>query len=82
MIEKKSMRRQMQHATARREIRTFRILDREGVPRRTVFHCFTGGVDEATAALSRGALLSISGIVTFKGADDVYLLRFRQVPHR
>ena len=50
---------------------TFRILDREGVPRRTVFHCFTGGPDEAASALTRGALLSISGIVTFKTADDV-----------
>lgn len=50
---------------------TFRILDREGVPRRTVFHCFTGGPDEAAAALARGALLSISGIVTFKSANDV-----------
>jgi TatD DNase family protein len=50
---------------------TFRILDREGVPRRTVFHCFTGGADESAAALARGALLSISGIVTFKTADDV-----------
>jgi TatD DNase family protein len=50
---------------------TFRILDTEGVPRRTVFHCFTGGPDEARAALARGALLSISGIVTFKTAHDV-----------
>ena len=50
---------------------TFRILDREGIPRRTVFHCFTGGPDEAAAALTRGAYLSISGIVTFKTADDV-----------
>ena len=50
---------------------TFRILDREGVPRRTVFHCFTGGPDEATAALARGASLSISGIVTFKTANDL-----------
>jgi TatD DNase family protein len=50
---------------------TFRILDREGTPRRTVFHCFTGGPDEADGALARGALLSISGIVTFKSATDV-----------
>ena len=50
---------------------TFAILDREGIPPRTVFHCFTGGVDEAEACLARGALLSISGIVTFKNADDV-----------
>jgi TatD DNase family protein len=50
---------------------TFRILDREGIPQRTVFHCFTGGPDEASAALARGAFLSISGIVTFKTADDL-----------
>jgi TatD DNase family protein len=50
---------------------TFAVLDAEGVPRRTVFHCFTGGVDEARACLERGALLSISGIVTFPSAHDV-----------
>ncbi|MGB3410500.1 MAG: TatD family hydrolase [Microthrixaceae bacterium] len=50
---------------------TFEILDAEGVPERTVFHCFTGGPSEAAGALERGALLSISGIVTFKSADDV-----------
>jgi TatD DNase family protein len=50
---------------------TFAILDDEGLPERTVFHCFTGGVDEARACLDRGAVLSFSGIVTFKNADDV-----------
>ncbi|MST33170.1 hypothetical protein GHK86_10615, partial [Acidimicrobiaceae bacterium USS-CC1] len=50
---------------------TFAILGREGVPERTVFHCFTGGPDEARRALGAGAWLSFSGIVTFKGADDV-----------
>jgi TatD DNase family protein len=50
---------------------TFAILDREGVPARTVFHCFTGGPDEAAAALERGAFVSISGIVTFTTADDL-----------
>lgn len=50
---------------------TFSILDAEGVPRRTVFHCFTGGPPEAAEALRRGALLSISGIVTFDSADDL-----------
>jgi len=41
------------------------------VPRRTVFHCFTGGVDEATRALALDAYLSFSGIVTFPSANDV-----------
>jgi TatD DNase family protein len=50
---------------------TFTILDREGVPARTVFHCFTGGPAEALAGVERGAWVSISGIVTFKTADDV-----------
>ena len=50
---------------------TFGVLDAEGTPRRTVFHCFTGGPDEATACVERGAYLSFSGIVTFKNADDV-----------
>ena len=50
---------------------TFRILDREGVPERTVFHCFTGGPDEVDECLARGALVSFSGIVTFPSADDV-----------
>ena len=50
---------------------TFDILDAEGVPPRTIFHCFTGGPDEARRCLDRGALLSFSGIVTFKGAPEV-----------
>lgn len=50
---------------------TFDILDAEGVPERTVFHCFTGGPLEARAALQRGCHLSFSGIVTFKGAPEV-----------
>jgi TatD DNase family protein len=50
---------------------TFAILDAEGTPRRTVFHCFTGGATEARRSLDRGAHLSISGLVTFKAADDI-----------
>jgi len=50
---------------------TFEVLDREGVPEKTVFHCFTGGVAEARLALDRGVLLSFSGIITFPKADDV-----------
>ena len=50
---------------------TFAILAAEGVPERTVFHCFTGGPDEARRCLDLGAHLSFSGIVTFKPADDV-----------
>ncbi|HEY8057527.1 MAG TPA: TatD family hydrolase [Acidimicrobiales bacterium] len=50
---------------------TFAVLDEEGVPERTVFHCFTGGAPEAERALTMGAHLSFSGIVTFPSADDV-----------
>lgn len=50
---------------------TFEILDAEGTPRRTVFHCFTGGPDEARQGLDRGIVISVSGIVTFKNAQDL-----------
>jgi TatD DNase family protein len=50
---------------------TFDVLDAVGVPERTVFHCFTGGPDEAAECLRRDAFVSFSGIVTFKGADAV-----------
>jgi TatD DNase family protein len=50
---------------------TFTVLDLEGVPARTIFHCFTGGPDEAGRCLERGAFISFSGIVTFNGAPEV-----------
>jgi TatD DNase family protein len=50
---------------------TFDILDAEGMPSSTIFHCFTGGPDEAQQCLDRGAWLSFSGIVSFKSAADV-----------
>jgi TatD DNase family protein len=50
---------------------TFALLDTGGMPRRTVFHCFTGGPPEAEACLQRGAHLSFSGIVSFRNAADV-----------
>ncbi len=50
---------------------TFVVLDAEGVPARTIFHCFTGGPDEAARCLDRGAYISFSGIVTFNGAPEV-----------
>jgi|TARA_B100001964_G_scaffold113707_1_gene126828 TatD DNase family protein len=50
---------------------TFALLDTEGVPERTVFHCFTGGPQEAVACVERGAMLSFSGIITFATAHDV-----------
>jgi TatD DNase family protein len=50
---------------------TIDVLQAEGVPDRTVMHCFTGGPREATRCLDLGAYLSFSGIVTFKGAGEV-----------
>ena len=50
---------------------TFAVLDEEGTPRRTVFHCFTGGATEGAECLARGALLSFSGIITFPSGSDL-----------
>ena len=50
---------------------TFDILDLEGIPSKTVFHCFTGGPEEAEAGLQRGAYLSFSGIITFPSAPEL-----------
>jgi TatD DNase family protein len=50
---------------------TFDILIAEGAPERTVFHCFSGGSDEAERCLAIGAYLSFSGIVTFPKAAGV-----------
>lgn len=50
---------------------TFDVLDACGTPERTIFHCFTGDVEEARGCVERGAYLSFSGIVTFKNADDI-----------
>jgi TatD DNase family protein len=49
----------------------FDILASEGVPARTVIHCFTGDAHDAEGCLERGCDISISGIVTFKNADSV-----------
>ena len=52
---------------------TFAILEAEGTPASTVFHCFTGGPAEAERCLGLhdGVYLSYSGIVTFKTAADL-----------
>jgi TatD DNase family protein len=49
----------------------FDILGAEGVPERTVLHCFTGGPDEVERCLRAGMFVSFSGIITFKNAADV-----------
>jgi TatD DNase family protein len=49
----------------------FDIFASEGVPPRTVIHCFTGTPDDAEGCLARGCDVSISGIVTFKNAESL-----------
>jgi TatD DNase family protein len=49
----------------------FAVLAAEGVPERTVLHCFTGGPTEARRCLDAGMFLSFSGIVSFKNAAEV-----------
>lgn len=56
---------------------TFDILRAEGVPERTVLHCFTGGVDELDRALELGAFVSFSGIVSFPSATDLHAAAVR-----
>jgi TatD DNase family protein len=50
---------------------TFSILASAGAPERVVFHCFSGGPEEARRALDVGASLSFAGVVTFKNAGDL-----------
>ncbi len=45
-----------------------RILAQEGVPDRTVLHCFSGDLAMAQRAVEMGIMLSFSGTVTFKNS--------------
>ncbi|MCH6160739.1 TatD family hydrolase [Streptomyces marispadix] len=45
-----------------------RVLDEEGAPERTVFHCFSGDAEMAQLCASRGWFMSFAGNVTFKNA--------------
>jgi TatD DNase family protein len=49
----------------------FEIFEVEGVPSRTVIHCFTGTPQDAKECLARGCDISISGVVTFKNAESL-----------
>lgn len=40
-------------------------------PSRFVFHCFTGNAAEARMVLDIGAMISFTGVVTYKNAQDV-----------
>jgi TatD family hydrolase len=45
-----------------------RVLEDEGAPERTVFHCFSGDVAFAKACIERGYVLSFAGTLTFGNA--------------
>ena len=49
----------------------FDIFRSDGVPPRTVIHCFTGTPADAEGCLELGCDISISGIVTFKNAEEL-----------
>jgi TatD DNase family protein len=49
----------------------FDVLAVEGVPERTILHCFTGGPDEVDRCVRAGMFVSFSGIITFKNASDI-----------
>jgi TatD DNase family protein len=59
--------------TREAEAETIEILktDYEGADRRGVFHCFSGSEELARRAIEIGFMISFSGIVTFKKADEL-----------
>lgn len=50
---------------------TFRVLEDEGPPARLVFHCFSGGPDEAARCVDLGAVLSIAGPISYPRNDTL-----------
>ena len=46
-----------------------RVLEDEGAPEHTVFHCFSGDAAFAKACVERGYVLSFAGTLTFANAD-------------
>ncbi len=50
---------------------TFGLLEKEKWPSKVVLHCFTGGPKEAIRCVDNGAYISISGIATFKNAQEI-----------
>ena len=48
-----------------------RVLQEEGAPERTVFHCFSGDADMARYCADRGWYLSFAGPVTFKNEESL-----------
>jgi TatD DNase family protein len=48
-----------------------RVLDDEGAPEHTVFHCFSGDAAFARACVERGHVLSFAGTLTFGSAGSL-----------
>ena len=67
--------------TREAESETIDILQSEyaGAERRGIFHCFSGSIDLAQKAVDVGFMISFSGIVTFKKADELRAIA-KQVP--
>jgi TatD DNase family protein len=67
--------------TREAESETIEILQREyaGAERRGVFHCFSGSMELSQRAVQLGFMISFSGIVTFKKAEELREVA-RQVP--
>ena len=67
--------------TREAESETIEILrsEYEGAERRGVFHCFSGSRELAQRALELGFMISFSGIVTFKKAEELRAVA-REVP--
>jgi TatD DNase family protein len=47
------------------------VLDSEGAPDVTIFHCFSGDADMARECIDKGYVLSFAGTVTFKNAPQL-----------
>jgi TatD DNase family protein len=56
------------------------ILLEVGAPEKTVFHCFSGGVEMAKLCIDRGYILSFAGTLTFKNAPELREA-LKLVPH-
>jgi TatD DNase family protein len=67
--------------TREAEAETIEILktDYAGAARRGIFHCFSGSMELAHRAIELGFMISFSGIVTFKKADELREVA-KQVP--
>jgi TatD DNase family protein len=67
--------------TREAESETIEILESDyaGAERRGIFHCFSGSIELAQRAIELGFMISFSGIVTFKKADELRAVA-KQVP--